>query len=129
MIKDGKAIVTTSKEAINNTLNNTGFMVDADTKNSILNNNYSIQLDSKKLFEILGNEASTTPNKKMAAYMKDNMGNITTESSYKNGMIQGTTTIAIKGNHANSLEFIFNTIETINKLMEEDRLEKTKKVD
>ncbi len=129
MVKDGKALVTTSKEAVNNTLNNTGFMVEAATKNAILNNNYSINIDTKKLFEILGTEASSVTNKKMAAYMKDNMGNINTASSYKDGMIQGTTTISITGNHTNSLEFIFNMLETLNNLMEEERIAQTQKAD
>ena len=38
--------------------------------------------------------------------MAENMGDIKTESSFKDGMIQGTTIIKINGNHANSLEFI-----------------------
>ncbi len=129
IVKDGKALVTTSKEVVDNTIANKGFVVDADTKASILNNNYSIKIDSKKLFEILGAEASTNANKKICAYMKENMGDIKTESSYKDGMIQGTSTIKINGNHANSLEFIFNAIEAINNIVEKEREEETKKLD
>ena len=106
IVKDGKAMVTTSKEVINNTLTNKGFAIDEETKKSIMDNNYSIKIDSKKLFDILGTEASTKTNKKICTYMAENMGDIKTESSFKDGMIQGTTIIKINGNHANSLEFI-----------------------
>ena len=129
IVKDGKAIVTTSKEVVSNTLANKGFAIDDETKKSIMNNNYSIKIDSKKLFDILGNEASTKTNKKICAYMAENMGDIKTESSFKDGMIQGTTTIKVNGNHANSLEFIFNTIEYMNDLYEKDKMEEVKKED
>ncbi len=129
IVKDGKALVTTSKEVINNTLASKGFVIDDETKKSIMDNNYAIKIDSKKLFDILGTEASTKNNKKVCAYMAENMGDIKTESGYKDGMIQGTTTIKVNGNHANSLEFIFNTIEYMNDLYEKERMEEVKKED
>jgi Domain of unknown function (DUF4836) len=129
IVKDGKAMVTTSKEVVNNTLTNKGFAIDEDTKKSIMDNNYSIKIDSKKLFDILGTEASTKTNKKICAYLAENMGDIKTESGFKDGMIQGTTTIKVNGNHANSLEFIFNTIEYMNDLYENDKMEEVKKED
>jgi hypothetical protein len=129
MVKDGKAITTTSKEVITNAMNNISFAIDGDTKNSVLNNNYSIKIDSKKMFEVLEAEASTKDNKKVLAYMKNNMGNIKTESSYKDGMIQGVTTIDIKGNHTNSLEFIFNTLEYLKSTYDNRKAEELKKAD
>jgi Domain of unknown function (DUF4836) len=129
IVKDGKAMVTTSKEVVSNTLANKGFAIDDETKKSIMDNNYSIKIDSKKLFDILGTEASTKTNKKICAYMAENMGDIKTESGFKDGMIQGTTTIKINGNHANGLEFIFNTIEYMNDLYEKDKIEEVKKED
>jgi hypothetical protein len=129
IVKDGKAMVTTSKEVVSNTLSNKGFAIDEETKKSIMDNNYSIKIDSKKLFDILGTEASTKTNKKICAYMVENMGDIKTESAFKDGMIQGTTTIKVNGNHTNSLEFIFNTIEYMNDLYEKDKIEEVKKED
>jgi Domain of unknown function (DUF4836) len=129
IVKDGKVIVTTSKEVIDNTLANKGFVLDDETRNTILNNNYAIKVNSKKLFDILGTETSTKTNKKICAYMTENIGDIKTESSYKDGMIQGTTTIKINGNHANSLEFIFNTLEFLNDEFEKKEVEKVIKVD
>ncbi len=111
MIKDGKGIVTTSKTVINNMLSNKSFATDAITKNSILNNNYSIKVDMKKIFEITSDQIKNKDGKEMATYMKNNMGTIVTESGLKDGMLQGTTTINITGNHTNSLEFLFDMIQ------------------
>jgi hypothetical protein len=115
MIKDGKGIVTTSKTVINNMLTNTAFATDAATKNSILNNNYSIKVDMKKIFEITSDQLKSKDAKEMATYMKNNMGSITTESGLKDGMLQGTTIINITGNHTNSLEFLFDMIQQMDK--------------
>ena len=126
MVRDGKAIVTTSKEVVDMTLNNTGFATDADTKNSILNNNYSLKLNSKKLLETLGTEFTTDVNKKIGDYLTENLGDLKMESSLKDGIIQGTTTLGIKGSHSNSLEFFFNMIDAINTIIEKDKQEKDK---
>jgi hypothetical protein len=128
MVKDGKAIVTTSKEVVDMTLNNTGFATDADSKNSILNNNYSLKLNSKRLMERLGTEFSTDVNKKISDYVMKNIGDIKMESSLKDGMIQGTTIMNINGNHSNSLEFFFNLMDSINSIIEKDKQEKEKSV-
>ena len=128
MVKDGKAIVTTSKETIDMTIANTGYATDLDSKNSILNNNYSLKLNSKKLLERLSTEVSSDVNKQISDYLQQNMGDIKMESSYKDGMIQGTTTIKTLGNHTNSLEFFFNMMESINNIMEKDRQEKEKRL-
>jgi hypothetical protein len=130
MVKGGKVIVTTNKASIDMTLNNTaGYPLDADTKNSILANNYSLKLNSKKLVRQIRGELSSSLNKKISQYMEDNLGDVKMESSLKDGMMQGTTTMAVTGNHANSLEFFFNMIDAINDIMEKDKLEREKKVD
>jgi Domain of unknown function (DUF4836) len=128
MVKDGKAIVTTSRDIVDMTLKNTAFTVDADTKNSILNNNYSLKINSKKLLENISTEFSTDVNKKINDYLIENLGDIKMESSLKDGMIQGTTTMKITGSHNNSLEFFFNMIDTINNIIEKEKQEKEKSV-
>ena len=129
MVKNGKAVVTTSKEAIDLTINNTGFATDAVTKNSILNNNYSLNISTKKILEKMGSEFSAGVNKKIGDYLLANMGDIKMESSFKDGIIQGTTTMSINGNHANSLEFFFNMMDAINNIIEKEKQEQEKKVD
>ena len=128
IVKDGKAIVTTSKEVINMTLNNTGFTTDAETKNSILTHNYSLNINTKRLLEKLDTQLSSDVNKKITDYLNKNMGDLKMESNVKDGMVQGTTILNIKGNHSNSLEFFFDMIEAINNIMEQDKQEKEKKL-
>jgi hypothetical protein len=126
IVKDGKAIVTTSKEVIDMTLNHTAYATDPDTKNSILNNNYSLKLSTKTLIEKLSPQFSTDVNKKISDYLKENLGDLKMESSLKDGMIQGTTTMGISGNHTNSLEFFFNMMDAINNIIESDKQDKDK---
>ena len=128
MVKNNKAIITTSKEVVDMTLNGTGFATDAASKKSILNNNYSFKLNSQKLIQQLGAEFNTDVNKKITDYFLANLGDIKMESSLKDGMIQSTTTMGIKGAHANSFEFFFNMIDSINDIIEKDKLEKEKKI-
>jgi len=126
MVKDGKAIVTTSKDVVDMTLNNTAFAVDADTKKSILNNNYSFKLNSKVLLEKIGTEFNSATFKKISDYLMENIGDIKSESSVKDGMIQSTTLMNTGDKNSNSLEFFFNMIESINNIIEKDKHDKGK---
>ncbi|MEO6254802.1 MAG: DUF4836 family protein [Ferruginibacter sp.] len=128
MVKNGKAIVTTSKEVINMTINNTGFATDMETKNSILNNNYSLSINTKRLIEKLETQISTDVNKKISEYLLTNMGDLKMESRIRDGMMQGTATLNIKGTHNNSLEFFFNMMDAINNIIEQDKQEQEKKL-
>jgi hypothetical protein len=129
MVKDGKALVTTSKEVVDMTLANKGFTLDNETKRSILNNNYSMKLNSSRMLEKLSGEFTTTVNKKVTDYLIDNIGDMRMESTIKDGMIQSTTTMDIKGKHNNSLEFFFNMIDSINDIIEKDKQGKVNRVD
>ncbi len=128
IVKDGKAIVTTSKEVINMTLNNTAFATDAETKNSILTHNYSLNVNTKRLIEKLDTQLSSDVNKKITDYLSKNMGDLKMESNVKDGMVQSTTILNIKGSHSNSLEFLFDMMDAINNIMEQDKQEKEKKL-
>lgn len=127
MVKDGKAVITTSMNVVDMVKNNTAFATDEETKKSILANNYSLQLNSKKLIEKMQTQFSTDVNKKISDYLMQNLGDVKMESSIKDGMIQGTATMNIKGKHSNSLEFFFNMIDGVNSIIEKDRQEKEKK--
>ena len=65
---------------------------------------------------------------KVSDYLKQNLGDVKMESRIKDGMIQGTTTLNIKGKHNNSLEFFFNMIDGVNSIIEKDRQDKEKKL-
>ena len=129
MVKDGKAIVTTSKEVIDNTLANKGYTLDAATKNSVLNNNVYLRINTKKMMQQLSSQLNTDMSKKISNYFEQNMGDVKMEGGLKDGMMQATTTMNITGNNTNSLEFFFNMIDEINDIMEKDKIEKEKKVD
>jgi hypothetical protein len=126
LIKDGKAMMTTSKEVLDMALKNASYKINEDTKKSILNNNYSIKLDTKGLMDAIADQVDDKTNKKIAQYLKDNMGDFKVESAFKNGMVQGTTTMNVNGKHSNSLEFIFNMIEAINNIIVTENVEKEK---
>ncbi|MBL0144595.1 MAG: hypothetical protein IPP48_01345 [Chitinophagaceae bacterium] len=86
MIKDGKGIVSTSMDVITSTLNNTALYAPSEeAKNSILSNNYSLNINSKKLLEKIGPELSSNANKKVNDYLLENFGDIKMESSLKDG--------------------------------------------
>jgi hypothetical protein len=129
IVKDDRAVITTSKEVVDMTLANKGFETDLATKNSILNNNYSLKLNATQIIETMKSSFNTDVNVKIANYMQQNMGNITMESAVKDGNIQATTIMNIKGQHNNSLEFFFNMIDAINNIVEKDKQEKEKKID
>jgi hypothetical protein len=129
MVKDGKVIVTTNKEVIVMARNNRSFPVDADTKNLFFQIIMLPKINSKKLIEILGSQASTAASKKMAAYLKDNVGDVKVESNFKDGMIRGTSTMSITGAHTNSLEFLLDAVEEFYKIYEADKKEKAKRLD
>ncbi|MEO6490857.1 MAG: hypothetical protein ABIO04_13015 [Ferruginibacter sp.] len=128
MVKDGKLVITTSKESIDITLNNTGYTPDPDSKSSILNNNYSLRINSKALIQQISPELNAGTSKKISNYLQENIGNVKMESHVKSGVIQSTTTMAITGDHANSLEFFFNMIESINDIMEKEKSESEQKL-
>lgn len=122
-------VVTTSKEVIDMTKSNTGFAADEKTRASILNNNYSLNINSKRLIDKVATQVSADVNKKITEYLSKNLGNaLKMESSLKDSMIQGTTILNITGNHQNSLEFFFNMMDAINNIMEQDRRKKKKKL-
>ncbi len=129
MVKDGRVIITTSKANIDMALANSGYNLDAETKKSILKNNYSFKLNSKRLIQQIGPELSTGVNKKISNYLMENIGDLKMESKLEDGMIQGTTTMAITGNHTNSLEFFFNVIDSINNIIKKDKEESEQKFD
>ncbi len=129
MVKDGKGIVTTSKEVIDMTLNNTSYTLDAATKSAVLNNNMSLKVDTKKLIQQINPQLSGDASKKISKYLEDNMGDVQMQGGLKDGMMVTTATMSITGNNTNSLEFFFNMIDEINNIMEKDKEERNQKID
>jgi len=114
---------------IDMTINNTGYTLDAATKNAVLNNNMSLRIDTKKLIQQINPQLSTDVSKKISKYLEDNMGDVQMQGGLKDGMMQTTATMSITGNSTNSLEFFFNMIDEINNIIEKDKEERNQKID
>lgn len=121
IVKDEKLVITTSKEMIDLTLKGETRKLPAELKKSIFKNNYSFRLNTDKLLQQADPELSTETSKKIKTYLEQNLGNLQMESKIKDGMIQSTGTMAIKGTHNNSFEFLFNMIDNINRILSDDK--------
>lgn len=121
VVKDDKVVVSTSKEVVEMALTNKSYKLDGAIKKSIMKNNYSIKLHTDRLLHQLGPELSAETSKSIRNYLQENLGDISIESNYKDGMIQSAGTMAIKGAHKNSFEFIFNMVDQINKDLRVDK--------
>ncbi|MFT3945891.1 MAG: hypothetical protein QM763_02860 [Agriterribacter sp.] len=121
IVKDDKVVITTSKEMIDITLNNTSRKLPQDIKKSVFKNNYSFKVNTQKLLQQIDPELSTETTKKIKTYLEQNLGNLQMESRIKDGMIQSSGTMSIKGTHNNSFEFLFNIIDNLNHILSEDK--------
>jgi len=129
IVNGGKAVVTTSKEVVDMVLANKSYELDAASKSSVLGNNMSLRIDTKKLVQQINPQLSGETSKKISQYFEDNMSDVKMEGGIKDGMMHSSATVNITGNHTNSLEFFFNMIDEINNIIEKDKAESRKKVD
>lgn len=121
IVKDEKIVITTSKEMIDLTVSNGSRKLPSDLKKSIFKNNYSFRLNTGKLLQQVDPELSTETTRKIKTYLEQNLGNVQMESRIKDGMIQSSGTMSIKGTHNNSFEFLFNVIDSINNILGDDK--------
>jgi hypothetical protein len=121
IVKDERVVITTSKEMIDLTLNNEKKKLPADIKKTVLKNNYFFKLNTEKLLQQADPELTTETMRKIKTYLQQNIGNVQMESKIKDGMIQSTGTMLIKGAHSNSFEFLFNMIDNINTILSADK--------
>ncbi|MCC6287015.1 MAG: hypothetical protein IT249_03955 [Chitinophagaceae bacterium] len=121
IVKDDKVVITTSKEMIDLTLSNESRKLSPDIKKSVFKNNYSFKINTEKLLQQVDPELSTETMRKIKTYLEQNIGNVQMESKIKDGMIQSTGSMSIKGTHHNSFEFLFNIIDNINTILSSDK--------
>lgn len=129
MVKDGAVMITTNFAALNMHINNTAFVVDEAAKQNIENNNYAMMLDAKNIFKTMQSQASTKANKLTCEYLKNNIDIVQSNSQYKDGMIQGTTSMSITGEHENSLAFFFNMLNSLIAIQDNETAEELIKKD
>jgi hypothetical protein len=123
LVQNGSLVISTVKQSMDVTTGAIVARTDEATKNFVLNNNYAMKLNSKTLIEKIGSSFGTDTNKKITEYLQQNIGNVEMESRLINGMPVTNMSMAITGQHANSLEFFFNTIENINNIIEKAKEE------
>ena len=124
LVKNGVLLVTTSIDCINNSISGKSFATEAGIKNSIMNNNYSAKLNSKKLIESIGKEFSADTNKKMVDWLQQNLGDFMMESGLKDGKPHSTASFNVVGEYPNSLQYLFNMIDSLNNIIQNDKKDK-----
>lgn len=113
MVKDGKCVITTSLQDVTGAAQNEKNVVDAATKQAVLNSNYAGNIHFKNLISALSAELTDKKNKKMISYLQANVNTFTFESAINDDMIKTTALLNIAGKHKNSLEYFFNVIENL----------------
>lgn len=116
MVKDGKCVITTSLQDVGVTPQIEKNTIDAAARQSVLNSNYSGNINFKNLITGLSAEITDKKNKKMISYLNDNVSNMTFESTIKEDLVKTTAILNIKGKHKNSLEYFFNVLENLLKI-------------
>ena len=121
-LKNGVVMITTSKENIENLIQQKVMPLQADFKKSISKNNSAAWFDLQKI--IVASKTEFTKDAKTNYYdiALKNAGEITMESKFKNGGIVSEASYTIKGEHANSLQYFF---DVINELYAESKKETT----
>lgn len=109
-LKNGVVMITTSKENIENLIHQTVMPLRSDFKKSISKNNSAAWFDVQKIIEASKTEIDKGTKSNYYDIALRNAGEITVESKFKNGAIVSDALYTIKGEHANSLQYIFDII-------------------
>lgn len=120
VVKEDRVVITTSMDMVQLSLQKGAKKLPKDLRNFVLKNNYSFALNSDKLFRLISPEVTTETNQKIKDYLQEHIGDMRVESRLKDGIIQSTGTMDIKNNQKGGLEFLFDMMENINRLMKED---------
>jgi hypothetical protein len=112
-LKNGVIMVTTSKENIENLIQQKVMPLQADFKKSISKNNAAAWLDLQKIITASKTEFSKDSKSNYFDIALKNAGEITMESKFKNGAIVTESSYTIKGDHANSLQYFFDVVNEL----------------
>ncbi|MBF4472691.1 hypothetical protein [Flavobacterium sp. HJJ] len=112
-LKSGVLMITTSKENVENLIQQKVMPLQADFKKLILKNNSSGWFDLHKIITASKTELSKETKSNYWDIALKNAGEITAASKFKNGTITSELSYTIKGEHANSLQYFFNVINEV----------------
>ncbi|REG91156.1 hypothetical protein [Flavobacterium aquicola] len=112
-LKNGVFMVTTSKENVENLIQQKVMPLQADFKKMISKNNSSAWFDVQKIITASKTELEKDAKNNYWDIALKNAGEITAESKFKNGTITSELSYTIKGEHANSLQYFFDVINDV----------------
>jgi hypothetical protein len=112
-LKNGVVMVTTSKENIENLIQQITMPLQAGFKKSISKNNAAAWMDSQKIITACKTEFSKDSKSNYFDIALKNAGEITMESKFKNGAIVTESSYTIKGEHTNSLQYFFDVVNEL----------------
>jgi hypothetical protein len=121
-LKTGVVMVTTSKENIENLIQQKIMPLHTDFKKSISKNNSAAWMDLQKIITAYKTELNKDSKSNYYDIALKNAGEIKMESKFKNGKILSESTYTIKGDHTNSLQYFF---DVVNDLYTESKKETT----
>jgi len=112
-LKNGVFMITTSKENVENLIQEKVMPLQSDFKKSISKNNSSGWFDLQKIITASKTEFEKEAKSNYWDIALKNAGEITMESKFKNGTITSESSYMIKGQHTNSLQYFFDVINEI----------------
>lgn len=121
-LKNGVFMITSSKENVENLIQQKVMPLQSDFQKSISKNNMAVWFDIQKILTATKTELEKDPKANYWEIALKNAGEITAESKFKNGTIASQTSYTIKGEHTNSLQYFF---DVINDVYTEKQKEKT----
>jgi hypothetical protein len=121
-LKNGAVMITTSKENIENLINQKVMPIQIEFKKSISKNNSAVWIDLQKIIKASKTEFDKESKTNYFDIALKNAGEISMETKYKNGNIVSESLYTIKGEHSNSLQYFF---DVINEMYTESKKEPT----
>lgn len=112
-LKNGVLMITSSKENIENLIQEKVMPLQSGFKKSISKNNSSGWFDLQKIITASKTESQAGISDNYWEIALKNAGEIAVESKVKNGAITSELTYTIKGEHANSLQYFFDVINDL----------------
>lgn len=112
-LKNGVLMITTSKENIQNIIQQQAMPIAANFKKSISKNNSSAWFDIQEIISASKPELDKETKSNYWDIMLKNAGELIFESKFKDGAITSEAAYTIKGEHTNSLQYFFDVLNEV----------------
>lgn len=112
-LKNGVVMLTTSKENIENLIQQKVMPIAASFKKSVAKNNATFWVDLQKIIALSKSEIEKDTKNNTYNLILKNAGTLNMECKFKNNAIVSETSYSIKGEHSNSLQYLFDLINEL----------------